>query len=183
VIEERLLTQHGKRATADYDLRVFPPTIEEAERLAVQNRHAFQQWACFRIGATPTGKGADRGIDGVIDGFVQGKRWRALVSVKSGKSVTVSELRDLLGTVEREKAQTGIFVTLAEPPRTFEKDVVEAGLGGLRIPRLQVITIDELFAGRQIATPAPSGVAQFDATGREAAPSRARVASTPGGSL
>jgi site-specific DNA-methyltransferase (adenine-specific) len=162
VIEERLLTQHGKRASADYDLRVFPPTIEEAERLAVQNRHAFQQWACFRIGATPTGKGADRGIDGVIDGYVNGQRWRALVSVKSGKSVTVPELRDLLGTVEREKAQTGIFVTLAEPPRTFAHDVTEAGLGDLRIPRLQVITVAELFAGKRPITPAPAGIAQFD---------------------
>ncbi len=164
VIEERLLTQHDKRANKDYDLRVFPPTIEKAERLAAQDRHAFQEWACFRVAATPTGKGADRGIDGVIDGYVQGKRWRALVSVKSGHSVKVSELRDLLGTVDREKAQTGIFLTLAKPPRTFATDLAEAGLGDLRIPRLQVITVAELFEGRRPATPAPADVAQFDLT-------------------
>jgi site-specific DNA-methyltransferase (adenine-specific) len=161
VIEERLHREHpGIR----YDLRVFPPTIEEAERLAETDRHAFQEWACFQIGATPTGKGADRGIDGVIDGYVQGKRWRALVSVKSGQTVKVSELRDLLGTVDRERAQTGIFVTLAEPPRTFAKDVAETGLGDLRIPRLQVVTVAELFTGKRPAIPAPAGVAQFDLT-------------------
>jgi hypothetical protein len=76
----------------------------------------------------------------------------------------VSELRDLLGTVQREQAQSGIFITLTEPPKTFAREVTDAGLGDLRIPRLQVLTIKELFAGKQPAVPAPAGVAQFDAS-------------------
>ena len=161
VIEERLHNQHPDLS---WTLRVFPPTIEEAERLAETDRHAFQEWVCYRIGAAPGGRGADRGIDGTIDGFVGGQRWRALVSVKSGTHVNVSELRDLHGTVERERAQAGIFVTLKRPPGTFGQEVVEAGVGELRIPRLQVLTIADLFAGRRPAVPAPHGVAQFDAS-------------------
>jgi DNA modification methylase len=65
VIENRLSDQHPG---ITWTLRIFPPTIEEANRLAETDRHAFQEWACYRIGAAPTGKGADRGIDGTIDG-------------------------------------------------------------------------------------------------------------------
>lgn len=160
VIEGRLHDQHPE---TNYTLRIFPPTVEEAERLAETDRHAFQEWACHRIGAKPGGKGADSGIDGTIDGFVNGKLWRALVSVKSGRHVQVSELRDLLGTVERERAQAGIFVTLVKPPKTFALDVTKAGLGDLRLPRLQVLTIEDVFAGKRPAVPAPHGVTQFDA--------------------
>jgi site-specific DNA-methyltransferase (adenine-specific) len=169
VIEGRLHDQHPR---VTWQLRIFPPTIEEAERLAETDRHAFQEWACYRIGATPSGKGADRGIDGTIDGYVDGDRWRALVSVKSGKHVGISELRDLLGTVEREKAQAGIFITLTEPPRTFARDVTEAGIGRLLIPKLQVLSIAELFAGKRPIVPAPHGVAQFDAEARTVAEDR-----------
>ena len=76
--------------------------------------------------------------------------------------MTISELRDLYGTVQTERAQAGIFLTLARPPATFGRYAVQAGLGDLRIPRLQVITIEELFAGVRPVTPAPRGVAQFE---------------------
>ncbi len=167
VIEERLHKQHPGLT---WTLRVYPPTIEEAERLAETDRHAFQEWACYRVGATPGGKGADRGIDGTIDGYVNNQRWRALVSVKSGTHVNVAELRDLAGTVQREGAQSGIFLTLYRPPNTFSREVVEAGVGDLRIPRLQVLTIADLFAGRRPVVPAPHGVAQFDSRDRVLVP-------------
>ena len=163
VIEARL---HKQYPGLTWSLRVFPPTIEEAERLAETDRHAFQEWACYRIGAAPGGKGADRGIDGTIDGYVNNQRWRALVSVESGTHVNVAELRDLAGTVQREGAQSGIFLTLYRPPSTFSREVAEAGVGDLRIPRLQVLTIADLFAGIRPVVPAPHGVAQFDASER-----------------
>ena len=61
-------------------------------------------------------KGADRGIDGVVH-FLEGPTARtmqkAIVQVKSGK-VSSPHIRDLKGTVEREEAALGLFITLEE---------------------------------------------------------------------
>lgn len=43
-----------------------------------------------------------------------------LVSVKSG-GVTSSQVRDLKGTAEREKAALGLFLTLDEPTRSMRQ--------------------------------------------------------------
>ncbi|MDQ3012793.1 MAG: restriction endonuclease [Acidobacteriota bacterium] len=63
-------------------------------------------------------KGSDKGIDGVIT-FIDdnsGKPKRLLVQVKSGK-VKSGDIRDLVGTLEREKAAMEAFITLESPRR------------------------------------------------------------------
>jgi hypothetical protein len=52
---------------------------------------------------------------------------RALVSVKSG-SVNSSQIRDLKGVLEREKAEIGLFVTLEEPSSTMQLEATTAGV-------------------------------------------------------
>ena len=95
------------------------------------------------IGAQPLGavqkKGADRGIDGVISFSTgpRGEMGRALVSVKSG-SVNSSQIRDLKGVLDREKAEIGLFVTLEEPSGPMQLEATTAGVytsGAVR-PRL-----------------------------------------------
>jgi len=100
-----------------------PTEVEGARQLAVgdDGRYQFQWWALNQIDARPLGniekKGADRGIDGRITFTTGGKgeMGQALVSVKSG-GVNSSMIRDLKGTIEREGAEIGLFITLEEPP-------------------------------------------------------------------
>ena len=67
-------------------------------------------------------KGADRGIDGKITFTDVGGMLRTvLVSVKSGH-VSASMVRDLKGTMEREDAPIGLFVTLEEPSREMRQE-------------------------------------------------------------
>ncbi|HEU5099675.1 MAG TPA: restriction endonuclease, partial [Roseiflexaceae bacterium] len=74
-------------------------------------------------------KGADRGIDGIIPFLddTTAKPKRALVQVKSGH-VRAGDIRDLRGTVEREQAQLGAFITLEPPSREMLAEAAAAGV-------------------------------------------------------
>ena len=133
-----------------------PTEVEGARGLAEgpDGRYQFQWWALGLVDAQPVGgqkkKGADAGIDGVI-GFTDagGKRERVIVSVKSGH-VNASMIRDLKGTLEREKAAIALFVTLEEPSKPMKQEAAEAGFWHSDVwnrdyPRIQILTIRELL--------------------------------------
>ncbi|MBM4301457.1 MAG: site-specific DNA-methyltransferase [Deltaproteobacteria bacterium] len=140
-----------------------PVDVPSAQALARQNRHEFEKWALGLVYARPAKdkvKGADAGIDGVIH-FTDdpsGKYKKMVIQVKSGH-VSVSQVRDLKGVMEREKAAIGALITLKSPTRQMRDEAAEArhyepeSLPGLRFPRLQIITIAELFAGNTLLYP------------------------------
>jgi site-specific DNA-methyltransferase (adenine-specific) len=135
-----------------------PTEVEGARMLARQSaddRFEFQSWALSLIDARPVGdvvkKGADRGIDGRITFTVgpKGEMGQALVSVKSGK-VNSPMIRDLKGTIERETAEIGLFVTLEDPTSEMQLEATTAGfytspIDGRDYPRIQILTIRELL--------------------------------------
>ncbi|MBA3779845.1 MAG: restriction endonuclease [Chloroflexi bacterium] len=104
-----------------------PTEVEGARQLAqsADGRYQFQWWALGLVDARPVGgvakKGADQGIDGVVTFTdVGGRIEKVLVSVKSG-GVNSSMIRDLKGTLEREKAAIGLFITLEEPSEPMRR--------------------------------------------------------------
>jgi DNA modification methylase len=166
VMKERLRDTFGD---ITFEVIGEPKDLESARALATQDRYQFQWWALSLINARPTTderkKGADTGIDGVI-GFVEenGKAARVIVSVKSG-GVNVGQVRDLKGVVEREKAVMGLFITLEPPTQPMRTEAVSAGfyhsaLWGKDYPRIQILPVEELLAGRQPLLP-PSASAGF----------------------
>jgi site-specific DNA-methyltransferase (adenine-specific) len=133
-----------------------PTEVEGARQLAQspEGRYQFQLWSLMKIDARPVGgvqkKGPDRGIDGVIT-FTDkhGVLQTVLVSVKSGK-VDSSMVRDLKGTIEREKAAIGILLTLEETSKEMRLEADTAGLYRSELwkkdyPRIQILTIRELL--------------------------------------
>ena len=79
-----------------------------------------------------------------------------LGQVKSG------DIRDLRGTVERENAAIGVFVTLEEPSRQMRTEAVTAGYyhspgSDKDYPKIQILTIEELLAGATVNMPPPFG--------------------------
>jgi site-specific DNA-methyltransferase (adenine-specific) len=141
-----------------------PTEVEGARQLAQSSdgRYQFQWWALGLVDARPIGglekKGRDRGIDGRLTFTDQhGALKGVLVSVKSGH-VNSGMVRDLKGTVEREKAAIGLFVTLDEPSREMRLEASTAGfyhssLWNREYPRLQILTIKGLLAGHKPALP------------------------------
>jgi site-specific DNA-methyltransferase (adenine-specific) len=149
-----------------------PKDIGAANQLASEDRYQFQWWALSLIRARPLGgeagsregkKGSDKGIDGVI-AFVDdatGKAKRVLVQVKSGH-VNASHIRDLVGTLNRENAAIGVFITLNPPTRDM---LTEAASGGFYhspgwnrdYPRIQILTIEELLHNAEVKMPPQFG--------------------------
>jgi site-specific DNA-methyltransferase (adenine-specific) len=146
-----------------------PQDIGAARQLASDDRYQFQWWALSLVRAKPLGgsdggrtgkKGADRGVDGVIN-FMEmgGKPAKVVVQVKSGK-VKSGDIRDLKGTVEREKAAIGVFITLESASREMTTEAVSAGYyqppafaGEQTFPKLQILTIEDLLSGKSVAMP------------------------------
>ncbi len=116
-----LIEKRMKHAFPNITFKVegTPKDLDGARNLAERDKYQFQWWACSLVDAQPyqgKKKGADTGIDGII--FFQDDNKEAkkiIVSVKGGENVGVTMVKDLIATVEREKAEIGLFVTLAEP--------------------------------------------------------------------
>jgi len=143
-----------------YEIHGTPKDLEGARALSDQDKYQFQWWAVSLVNAVPFGgkkKGADSGIDGLIYFKPEGKTTeKAIVSVKGGDNVNVAMVRDLAHVVDREKARIGVFITLAEPTGPMKTEAVKAGyyetLYG-KYPKLQILTIAELFEGKQPKIP------------------------------
>lgn len=157
VMKKRLEDSFGLKPGRDYQVVGEPVDPAGARALARQDRYQFQWWALSLIGASPAGgdkkRGADSGVDGVI-GFIEqgGVAKRAIVQVKSGH-VGVTQVRDLKGTMEREKAEMGLFITLEHATAPMRTEAVSAGfyhsdLWKEAYPRIQICTIEDLLAGK-----------------------------------
>jgi site-specific DNA-methyltransferase (adenine-specific) len=169
LIKSRLYDAFKIEAKKDYDLIGEPTTLSDAQHLATQDRYQFQWWALGLLPARPYGgqgdskqgkKGADKGIDGIItfqDSY-DGIDKRIIVQVKSGK-VASRDLRDLHGTVEREKnAVMGVFITLEPPSQKMEIEQMEIGYYhsvtlNRDYPKIQILTIEQLLAGAKLKIP------------------------------
>jgi len=154
-----------------------PASVSAAKALAQEDPFQFQFWALGLIGARPVGgrkkKGADRGIDGVR--YFQDEQkdgaWVAktmLVQVKSGH-VKVGDIRDFVGTLTRENAEMGVFVTLDPPTKPMRSEAATAGVytspwDKQAYPKVQILTIEELLADPHRPNPRclriPGGTAQ-----------------------
>ncbi|AEX84747.1 DNA methyltransferase [Marinitoga phage MPV1] len=158
LIKHRLSDRYGIDIKDTFEVHGEPLTVEAAKELALNDRMEFQIWACGLVGAKPLEKkGADDGIDGIIyfDEIEEVKK--ALVQVKSGK-VSVKDIRDFVGTIEREKAPFGIFITLQKPTRPMLKEAISAGKYKPKysedsIPKVRIITIEQLLNGQKLYIP------------------------------
>jgi site-specific DNA-methyltransferase (adenine-specific) len=164
----RLLDSHELVEKKDYVVIGEPTDLEGAKQLAEEDRYQFQWWALSLVQAIPVGssygskigkKGADRGIDGVINFRQIGreKLEKVLIQVKSG-NVKSGDIRDLRGTITREEVAIGVFITLEKRTSQMIAEASEAGFyetfaGGVKYPKIQILTTEELLHGAEIKMP------------------------------
>lgn len=176
----RLKDRFGFEPGRDYAVVGEPQDLDGARQLARDDRYQFQWWALSLIEARPLGgdggktgkKGSDRGVDGAIN-FIEerGQVRRALVQVKSGH-VKAGDIRDLVGTLDREGAQIGVFLTLETPSREMVSEAASAGfyhsdLWQKDYPRVQILTVEELLNGAEVKIPpTPAGYEAFKKAGK-----------------
>jgi hypothetical protein len=144
--------------TAKYEVIGEPVSIPDATKLAADDPYQFQWWALGLVGARPVEekKGADKGIDGRIYFHVgDTKTHQIILSVKAGH-VTVSQVRDLRGVLEREGAEMGVLLSLEEATGPMRKEAASAGFYTSpwgKHPRLQLVTVEDLLTGKTIDRP------------------------------
>ncbi len=154
-----------------YEIFGVPEDLSSAAALAQHDRYQFEWWAVSLVDARPNKdkrKGADGGIDGIINFFDDnsGKVKRIAVQVKSG-NVNRGEVAKLKADMQTTRAEIGLFITLNPPTRPMLQEASSAGFytpehyPDHRYPRLQILTIEELLAGGEAQYPRIAPPATF----------------------
>jgi len=168
LIKSRLRDAFGEEVAKSYRVIGEPTSLPDATELAKEDPYQFQWWALGLVGArrAEQRRGADQGIDGRLffhDEGGTGKTKQILLSVKAGH-VTVSQLRDLRGVIDREKANIGVLLCLEGVTKPMRTEAASAGFYKSpwgNHPRLQILTIAELLDGKGIDYPHPAGNLTF----------------------
>lgn len=172
LMKERLKDSFG--ADAAFEVVGEPVSLPDAEKLAASDPYQFQWWALGLVGARPVEqkKGADKGIDGriIFQGENTGMFESVILSVKAGKTGP-SHVRDLKGVLDREKAPIGVLITIQEPTAEMRLEATTAGFyesetWGKKYPKIQLLTVAELLAGKTVDMPP---IKQVGATYKKAA--------------
>lgn len=159
---EKKAAQRGQSGESIVHIIGEPTTPNEAATLAEDDKYQFQWWALGLVKARPVEqkKGADHGIDGKIlfrDDPNAAKPEQIILQVKGGKT-GVKDVRDLRGVLDREKAAIGVLISLQPPTRDMQAEAASAGfyehkVNKQKYPRIQLRTVKELMAGKNIEQP------------------------------
>ena len=160
-----------------------PTDLSGAQRLAEKDKFQFQHWALSLVEARPLregdGKGADRGVDGLLY-FYESKDDRAkiIVQVKGG-GVKRNDIATLLGDVNNQNAAGGVLITLEPPSKPMQKEAIEAGnytakVYGKQYPKIQILTVEGLLNGTE-RLDAPPRENPFAQAARETKPDEQRT--------
>jgi site-specific DNA-methyltransferase (adenine-specific) len=180
LIETRLF--HAFKGTAQFEVHGVPKDIGGARDFFERDdrtKKEFEKWAVGLIKAYPQGggkKGADGGIDGTF-WFGPDKEHKAVVSVKGGRNLGVSMVRDLDAVISEQKAAIGVFLTLDSPTSKMIEWANKAGTfsvdGFPPIPRIQIVPIERALKERERAVQVPLRHADtYKKAPREEAPER-----------
>ena len=122
----------------------------------------LERRAIALVGGRPIDSlGGDHGIDGVIEFPTDdpARGGRALVSIKTGGPTFPCTIRDLEGAAVKQQAQLAVLVTEGEPCCEVRDAAADTGfyrwpIDGTTYPRVQVVPLDDLLAGRTPELPA-----------------------------
>lgn len=160
VISKRLGHTFGNQIFESVAVDGIPKDMTAARALFAQSPLDFERWAVSMMNAEPNQKQVgDKGVDGVARfPLGNGKIGKLLVSVKGGKTISPSMVRDLSGTVEAQNAQMGVLITLASATKGVTDAVNHGGVfahpaNAQKYPRLQHITVAELLAKKRPEVP------------------------------
>src|ERR1035437_5675390 len=179
LIKRRLKDAFGE--DVQFEEHGQPTDFGSAKALAELDKWQFQQWALSLIDARPRtegdGKGADRGVDGMLYFYEsKDKREKILVQTKGG-GVQRNDVSTLLGDVNNQKFVGGILITLAKPTKPMREEAADAGRYESKLwhdkdyPKIQILTIEGLLSGKE-RVEAPPQMNPFAKAQRKAKPEK-----------
>jgi len=169
----RLEKSYGKKIKDEIELSGVPEDIESAEALANKKedktRKEFEKWCVLTYSDNKAmineKKGKDSGIDGIAlmkdykskdDNSIELKN--VYFSVKSDKKPHVSYIRDFHGTIKRDNAAFGVFISLYEPTKDMIDECKKLGSYQCNIidkkySIIKIVTVEEILKGERLEIP------------------------------
>ena len=159
LIRRRLRDAYGESIDATYEVIGEPESVADAKVLAEADPYQFQWWALDQVHArgAERKKGADKGVDGRIY-FHEGDSGdvkQIVISVKAGHTGR-HHVHELRGVVDREEAVIGVLISMQDTTKPMREEAATAGFYTSpwgKHPRLQLLTVEELLAGKGIDCP------------------------------
>jgi DNA modification methylase len=158
LILKRLEDTFSEGVLDNITLNGIPKDMKSAEALANKSddrtRKEFEKWAVLTYSNNRATinqkKGADKGIDGIA--YFRSEKddpEKIILQVKSGK-VKSGDIRDLQGTMTRESAVLGVFITLQKPTKDMLKEAKEAGIYQSQymsapVDKIRIVTVQEII--------------------------------------
>lgn len=151
----RLNTERVEGKPLEYQLVGSPTDALGAQKLfeqtAHQNHKPFEQFCVTLVhGEYREKKGADRGIDGVINLWdARGKLRRIVIQVKGGNALTLSAVRDFASVIRDNDAVMGLVISMREPTAEMRLVAEQQGFADWhtdrKYPRMQLRTVRQLL--------------------------------------
>lgn len=172
LIDARLRHTYGEAIRDTYEILGIPRDLAGAQALFKRSPFEFERWCVMMLDGQPNEKQVgDKGIDGVIRFPIdsKGNSDKILVSVKGG-STNPGHVRDLIGTIQSQRAAMGVFVCMQNPTKAMQEAANHSGLyvhpaNGQKYPKVQIITVQELLDGKRPTLP-PTLLPYFQAQKR-----------------
>ncbi len=145
---------HNPSLTPETAMEIFRKHFKGRYEIHKSRAMINRQFAVRENGFVGVFVGLDQ--DGDSTGFsFHGDSQSVMANILGG--VSVSQIRDLIGVITREKANIGIFLTLEPPTKPM---VTEAALQGFYnsplgkdYPRIQILTIEDVLNGERPSIP------------------------------
>jgi len=155
--EKRLKDSYGEKIKKTYFVKGQPVDVASARALAKKNKKEFEIWAISLVQAAQ--REHDGGVDGILS-IPESKKvnTKVIVQVKGGENLDPGMVRDLMGTVEKEKAAIGLLITLEEPTTGMNELATHSGyyespIWHKKFQRIQIRTVGEMFDGKLFELP------------------------------
>ncbi len=183
LILERLTAPYDdklkRKIRSEIEIHGFPKDVASAKELAKKEkggRLEFQEWVIEFLlhGIHNPKKIADGGWDGYITFKKNGnEKGTVLIEVKSG-GANVRNIREFINVVQSAEADIGVFVCFAEEvTKPMREEAKNAGkYKGYQFDRIQIITIEDLFAGKEIKMPGGVDPTTFKKATKEVRPEK-----------
>ena len=179
LIKRRLRDAFGEEL--QFEEKGQPTDFPSAQRLAELDKFQFQHWALSLIDARPLkegdGKGADRGVDGLLYFYESKDERRKLIVQVKGGGVKRNDVATLLGDVNNQQAAGGILLTLEKPTKPMRDEAADAGRYQSKLwheqdyPKIQILTIEGLLDNTE-RVDAPPQMNPFAKAEREGKPQK-----------
>ncbi len=140
----------------------FESAIALANKKDDRTRKEFEKWFVLTYSKNRAIINEKKGGDGGIDGLAYipestKENSKVLFSVKSNEKLTPAVVRELFGTVEREKAACGILLTLYPMPNLVKESkkygIYRNDFTGREYPKIQVVCVQEMLDGQFMELP------------------------------